>query len=124
MDFHQKFYIPEIQKLAFFLPHVFIFVAHHCGNTHREAFKIHAVYQNVLCRCDYAKHLVSRFAHQIRSEHYGGNKSLSIEGISLGHFSAIYQEISLSCFHSLTRHSFSLLSVLSQQTRCILNSCT
>ena len=35
--------------------------------------------------------VVAGFAHQIQSEYYGGNRSVSIEGIVLQHFSALPQ---------------------------------
>ena len=35
VDFHRDFYIPEIQKLVFQLPHVHIIGTHHCGNMRR-----------------------------------------------------------------------------------------
>ena len=44
--------------------------------------------QYVLCRRDYAERLVASFANQIQSEYYGVNRSVSIEGIALEHFSA------------------------------------
>ena len=51
----------------------------------------------MLCRRDYFERLVAIFAHQIQSEYYGGNRSVSIEGIALEHFSALTQtEINLS----------------------------
>ena len=45
----------------------------------------------MLCRHDYANRVVASFSNQIQSEYYGGNISVSIEGISLGHFSALPQ---------------------------------
>ena len=45
----------------------------------------------MLCRRDYAKRVVDSFPHQIQSEYYGGNISVSIEGIALKHFSALPQ---------------------------------
>ena len=39
-EFHNKFYIPEIQKLTFNLPHISIIGTHHCSKEHREAFKL------------------------------------------------------------------------------------
>ena len=45
----------------------------------------------MLCCRDYAERLVSSFANQIQSEYYGGNRSVSIEGIALEHFSALTQ---------------------------------
>ena len=67
VDFHQDFYIPEIQKLAFHLPHVHILGTHKCGNTCQEAFKFRSDFQDVLCRCGYAEHVVYSFEHQIQS---------------------------------------------------------
>ena len=66
--FHTSFYIPEIQRLAFHLPHVRILVTHHCGNTRLEAFKHPCTFQDVLCCCDYSERVVAIFAHQIQSE--------------------------------------------------------
>ena len=91
---HNQLYIPSIQKLIFHLPHVIILGTHHCGNTPREAFKRHSAYQNLLCRCNYAEHLVARFAHQIKSEYHGIIISVSIEGIASEHFIDTDQETS------------------------------
>ena len=38
---------------------------------------------------DYSKHVVAIFSHQIQSEYYGGNISVSIEGIALENVSAL-----------------------------------
>ena len=40
---------------------------------------------------DYLQRIVSSFSHLIQSEHYGGNRSVSIEGIAFDHFSASNQ---------------------------------
>ena len=56
------------KKLAFHLPHVRILVTTNCGTMRRTAFKLRALCQDVLCRCDYAERLVTIFAHQIQSE--------------------------------------------------------
>ena len=45
----------------------------------------------MLCRRDYAYRVVVSFPHQIQSEYYGANISVSIEGIALEHFSALSQ---------------------------------
>ena len=42
----------------------------------------------MLCRRDYAERVVASFTHQIQSEYYGGNISVSIEGIALEKFCA------------------------------------
>ena len=55
------------------------------------AFKRHELFQYVLCRRDYAERVVASFANQIQYEYYDGNRSMSIEGIALEHFSAAPQ---------------------------------
>ena len=90
-NFYASFYIPEIQKLAFHIPHVQILGMNHCSNSRKTAFKRRKSFQDVLCRRDYAEMAVASFAHQIQSEYYGGNRSVSIEGITLEHFSALPQ---------------------------------
>ena len=87
--FHTSFYIPAIQHLAFHLPHVRILGTNHCGAMWRTAFKWRELFQYVICCCYYAERLVASFSRQIQSEYYGGNRSLSIEGVLLEHFSAL-----------------------------------
>ena len=53
----------------------------------------------------FSKRVVSRFANQIQSEYYGGNISVSIEGISLEHFSAAPQADINSSTISRQRHA-------------------
>ena len=105
MDFHKDLYITAIHKLEFHLSHVRILGMHHCGNAHIEALKCLSYFQYVLCCRDNAELVVSSFAHQIKSEYYGGNRSVSIEGTNLEHFSATYQETSSYSLHSRTRHA-------------------
>ena len=92
------------------LSHVRILVTHHCGNTRREAFNHPCSFQDVLDCCDYSERVVDIFAHQIQSEQYGGNRSVSIEGIALDHLSATtYPEtvsVQESCTHHAISHSF------------------
>ena len=82
-EFHTSFYVPAIQKLAFRLPHVRILGTNHCGEMRFTAFKRSELFQDVLCRRDYAERLVAIFSNQIQSEYYGGNIFASIEGIEL-----------------------------------------
>ena len=49
------------------------------------------IFQDVLCRRDYAERVVAIFANQIQYEYYGGNRYVSIEGIELEHLSAAPQ---------------------------------
>ena len=109
-NFHTSFYIPAIQELAFNLPHVRILGANHCVKLRRTAFKRHELFQDVLCRHDYAERLVASFANKIQSEYYGRNRSVSIEGIALEHSSAAPQidinSSTLSRPHHAVFHSF------------------
>ena len=67
-DFHTSLYIPAIHKLAFHLPHVRILGTNKCGELQRTAFKRRELFQDVLCRRDYAERVVASFANQIQSE--------------------------------------------------------
>ena len=111
--FHTSFNIPSIQNFAFHLPHVRILSTNHCGEMRRTAFKRRELFQDVLYRHEYAERLVSIFAHQIKSEYYGGKISVSIEGIELEHFSAIPQKdinsTTPSCQRHAVFHSFYLM---------------
>ena len=64
----------------------------------------------MLCCRDYAERVVASFTKQIQSEYYGGNISVSIEGIVLEYFSALPQiEINSStksCLRQELFHSF------------------
>ena len=87
-DFHTSLYIPAIQKLAFHLPHVCILGTNNCGEMRRTAFKRRESFQDVIFCRDYAERVFVRFANKIQPEYYGGNRSVSIKGIVLEHFSA------------------------------------
>ena len=82
-DSRTSFYIPAIQKLAFHLPHVRILGTNHCVEMWRTAFKWRELFQDVLCRCDYYERVVDSFDNQIKSEYYGGNIYVYIEGVAL-----------------------------------------
>ena len=77
-NFCTSSYIPEIQKLAFHIPHVQILGMNHCGDSRWNAFKRCESFQGVLCCFDCAKRVVASFVHKIQSEYYGGNISMSI----------------------------------------------
>ena len=88
-DFRTSFYIRAIQRLTFHIPHVCILGANQCGKLRRTAFKHFKLFQDDLCCFDYFERLVASFARQIKPEYNSGNMSVSIEGISLEHFSAL-----------------------------------
>ena len=63
-NFHTIFHIPEIQKLAFHIPHVQILGTNNCGESCRTAFKRSKSFQYVICCRDYVEMLVDSFLHQ------------------------------------------------------------
>ena len=104
-DFHTSFYILAIQKLAFHLPHVLILGTSNCGEMRRTAFKQRELFQDVLCRRDYAERVVASFSNKTQLEYYVGNRSMSIEGISLENFSAASKANINSSTISCQRHA-------------------
>ena len=77
----------------------------HCGEIRRTAFKRHELFQDVLFHRDYAERVVARFSNLIQSEYYGGNMSVSIEGIALEKFSTVPQTNINSTTPSRQRHA-------------------
>ena len=69
------------------------------------AFKRRELFQDVLCSCDYAERVVASFTNKIKSEYYGGNRSVTIEGTALEHFSASPKADSNSSTISYQRHA-------------------
>ena len=103
--FSTKFYIPSIQKLDFYLPHVRILGTNHCGELWRTAFKRRELFQGVLCCRDYDDRVAANFPNQIQSEYYGVNRYVSIEGIVLEKFSAVPKTYINSTTPSLQRNA-------------------
>ena len=66
-NFHTSFFILEIHKLAFHIPHVQIMGENHCGESRQTAFKCRESFQDVLCRRDYDERVVDSFANRIQS---------------------------------------------------------
>ena len=67
--FNTCFYIPAIKKLAFHIPHVRILGTNYCDEILCIAFKRRELFQDVLCRRDYAESVVASIADQIQSEY-------------------------------------------------------
>ena len=65
-NFHTSLYIPEIQKLAFHIPHVQIMGTSHCCVSCRTTFKLLNSFQDVLCCRDYVERVVARFSNKIK----------------------------------------------------------
>ena len=104
-DFHTRFYISAIQKLAFHLPHVRILGTNHRGEIQRTSFKRRESFQDVLCCRDYAERAVASFADKIQSEYYGWNRSMSIESIVLEQFISLPKADIKSSTVSRQRHA-------------------
>ena len=67
LRFHTSFYISEIQKLEFHIPHVQVLDTSHCGESIRTEFKVRESFQDALCRREYDERVVASFTHQIQS---------------------------------------------------------
>ena len=78
-------------KLAFNSPYVCIRGTHQCGKERCGSFSRRGGLHDILCRRDYAEHVVSSFLHQIQLEYYVGKSSVYIEWISSYHFSVLKQ---------------------------------
>ena len=59
----------------------------------------------MFCFRYYAERVVASLAHQIQSEVYGGNRSVSIKGIRLEHFSGLPQTEINSSTKPCPRHA-------------------
>ena len=59
----------------------------------------------MLCRCYYSDILVASFAHQIKSEYCGENRSVSIEVISLEQFRILEQTEKSTTPQALSHHA-------------------
>ena len=68
-------------------------------------FKLRESFQDVLCSRDYAERIVASFTNQKKSYYYGGNRSVSIEGYALEHFSELPQTEIKSSTKPCTRHA-------------------
>ena len=90
-EFHTRYCIQAIHKLAFHLPHVRILGGNHCGEMQWKKFKQRKLFQDVLCHRDYSEGEFEIFSNKIKSEYYGENRSVYIEGIILEHFSEVPQ---------------------------------
>ena len=66
--FNTRFYIPDIPKLVFHIPHVRILGTNHCGGIRRASFKRRELFRDIILRFDYAERVVASFPNQIQSE--------------------------------------------------------
>ena len=103
--FHTRLYATVTKKLSSHVTHVFILGTNNCGSTRYEMFKSCGSFKYVLCCCDYEELVGANFPHQIQYEYYGRNRSVSIEGIVLEHFSYNTQNLLLYAPKPLTLHA-------------------
>ena len=61
--FQSIFYIPEIQKLDFPIPHVKVLGTNHCVDSRLNTFKCQKQFKYVLCRRDYSERVVDILPH-------------------------------------------------------------
>jgi hypothetical protein len=75
------FYVPSLEAYAFHQPHVSILSKNGCGNLRDDAFS--NLKSSVKTRRDYAEAVSAVFNYEIQSQHFGNNRSLSMEGTSI-----------------------------------------
>ena len=63
-NYHTSFFIPEIHKLAFHIPHVQILGKNHCGDSRQNAFQLRECFQDVLCCRYYDERVVDSFSKE------------------------------------------------------------
>jgi len=80
-EFHEKFYLPLLEKLAY---HNFLVVAlgkNVSGKYRQKAFR--QMKRVLKIRRDYAERLLASFAMEVQSDHFGNGRTLSMEGSSV-----------------------------------------
>jgi hypothetical protein len=75
------FYLPVLEKFAYHLPYVKILSKNGCGASRKQAFLNLPL--SVYSHRDYAERLSAVFNDQAQSDHFGNDRSLSIEGCSI-----------------------------------------
>ena len=78
---HEIFYIPTIGKLSFHLDHVRILGSMECGNAKKYFPHVNALRRFIKLKKDYGVIFI-----EIQSQHWGGNRQLSMEGIAVEYF--------------------------------------
>jgi hypothetical protein len=76
--FMKDFYLPSLEAYAFHQPHFSILSKNGCGDLRNDAFSNFK--SSVKTRRDYAEAVSAVFNSEIQSDHFGNNRSLSIEG--------------------------------------------
>ena len=87
-NFHQNYCKPAIEKLAYHSAHVKILGTTHIGLTRRETLSMRHEKKDIKVQHDFADRLVAAFLTEIQSEHFGGNQTLSMEGLAMEYIDA------------------------------------
>eukprot|EP00957_Ditylum_brightwellii_P081621 6209078-Ditylum_brightwellii.AAC.1 len=88
-SFHQLYYKPAIEKLAYHLPHMQIVGTKHIGSARRDAMLRCNEKKDIKVWCDFADRFVAEFATEIQSKHFRGNQILSVEDLTLAYTEAM-----------------------------------
>ena len=72
----------------------------HVGKTRRDALIRRKDKKDIKLRRDYAERLVAAFKQVIQSEHFGANKTLSMEGVAVEYVMDGIEDKILGEFHS------------------------
>ena len=80
-EFHNQYYLPSLEKYAYHLPHVQVLGKHHCSKLRHDAFLDNP--SSLFTKRDYADRLQTAFSMEIQSDHFGKQRSLSMEGSTI-----------------------------------------
>ena len=92
-DFHNVFYIKQIEKLAYHRSYYKILGRHHVADVRHKAFA--STPGEISTRSDYAEKFGFDPDGQIQNEFFDNNRSLSMEGCCLDRF---IKQGNISCF--------------------------
>ena len=83
-EFHNEFYIKQIEKLAYHRSYYKILGKHHVADVRHKAFE--STPSDISTRSDYAERFGFDPRGQIQNEFFDNNRSLSMEGFCLDRF--------------------------------------
>ena len=93
-DFHNEFYIKQIEKLAYHCSYYKILVKHHVAEFRHKAFE--STPGEISTRSDYAERIGFDPDSQIQNGFFDNNRSLSMEGCCLDLF---IKQVNVSSFY-------------------------
>ena len=132
-SFHQNYYMPSIEKLAYHLAHVRILGSNHVGLTRKQALMRRGQKKDIKLVRDFAERLGSCFGKEFQSQHFGGSASLSMEGVAFdyvddefnsptigqvkGEFHSFLSDESKQDAATVTAHSYRFIKHLLESNR-------